>query len=222
MEFSATDLSFQQRQLRALEACLPEPDFENFPNNPQHAFQGWLLEALAAEVKEPHSMTLSTVDEQNRADARVVSLKDVDSRGWHFAAKSSSPKGEQIRNNQHVALTFYWPEQGRQVRIKGTANELSEAECMRDFANRSLDSRAATVASKQSSVLQGRDELKQAVQKARGIMREVSGSIGLEVKIFAVAPNTVEFWQGSPDRLHHRMRYILVNELQWQKQLLWP
>ncbi|KAI8719463.1 Pyridoxamine 5 -phosphate oxidase [Fusarium sp. LHS14.1] len=126
----------QLRHLKVLEGPLSKCDFEAFPNTPQAAFELWMQEAIEARVKEPHAMTLSTVDDQGWPDARVLILKNVDTRGWHFAIKGNSPKGKQLVTNPYASLTFYWPEQGRQVRIRGRAVQLPEEECRQDFLDR--------------------------------------------------------------------------------------
>ncbi|KAB8222930.1 hypothetical protein BDV33DRAFT_189356 [Aspergillus novoparasiticus] len=131
----------QLRNLPVLEGPFAEVNFANFPDTPQDAFRMWLGEAIKAGVKEPHAMTLATVDEQGYPDARVLILKNVDARGWHFAVKADSPKAQQLEANGCAALTFYWPQVGRQIRVRGTAIQLPEAECREDFAERPFKSK---------------------------------------------------------------------------------
>ncbi|KAE8419525.1 hypothetical protein BDV36DRAFT_282171 [Aspergillus pseudocaelatus] len=134
------------RNLPVLEGPFAKVNFANFPDTPQDAFRMWLDEAMMAGVKEPHAMTLATVDEQGYPDARVLILKNVDDRGWHFAVKADSPKAQQLETNGRAALTFYWPQVGRQIRLRGTAMPLPEAECREDFAERPFKSRGQTIA----------------------------------------------------------------------------
>ncbi|KAE8345121.1 hypothetical protein BDV24DRAFT_171060 [Aspergillus arachidicola] len=131
----------QLRNLPVLEGPFAEANFANFPDTPQDAFRMWLDEAIKAGVKEPHAMTLATVDEQGYPDARVLILKNVDERGWHFAVKADSPKAQQLEANGCAALTFYWPQVGRQIRVRGTAIQLPDAECREDFAERPFKSK---------------------------------------------------------------------------------
>ncbi|KAB8074937.1 hypothetical protein BDV29DRAFT_172841 [Aspergillus leporis] len=167
-------------------------------------------------------MTLSTVDEQGYPDARILILKSVDARGWNFAAKADSPKGQQLDSNGHAALTFYWPEVGRQIRLRGRAVVLPEAKCMQDFAARPLLSKASAVASKQSQVLADRDELIHRVAEVQDAVTDVEEQGFRKWKVYAVAPKEVEFWQGSNDRLH-RIRYMTETKFgPWRKDLLWP
>ncbi|CAM1508155.1 Fc.00g050030.m01.CDS01 [Cosmosporella sp. VM-42] len=168
-------------------------------------------------------MTLSTVDERGWPDARVLILKNVDSRGWHFAVNADSPKGQQIAENSHVALTFYWPQIGRQIRLRGVASRLPDAECVQDFTARPLGSKVSAMATKQSRVLHDRDELLRAVDEAQKLMEEEPDQVLPKWTVYAVAPDVVEFWQGATDRLHKRLQYVPRRSGgEWQKQLLWP
>ncbi|KAL7916911.1 pyridoxamine 5'-phosphate oxidase [Trichoderma velutinum] len=197
------------------------PGFESFPATPHEAFELWLSDAINYGVVEPHAIVLSTVSKDHAPDARVLILKDVDSRGWHFTIKAASTKGKQIANNSEVALTFYWKEQARQIRLQGRAQQLPEEECAKDFADRPRDSKVNAVASKQSAILGSRDELLEAVKEKKHTFSEEAEAVAASGwKVYAVAPVVMEFWQGSPDRLHHRLRYTLREEHQWEKQLL--
>ncbi|WAO84289.1 Pyridoxamine 5 -phosphate oxidase [Fusarium falciforme] len=216
-------LRSELRHLKVLEGPLLKCDFETFPNTPQAAFEMWVQEAIEAGVKEPHAMTLSTVDDQGWPDARVLILKNVDARGWHFAVKGNSPKGKQLATNPYAALTFYWPEQGRQVRIRGRAVQLPEGECRQDFLDRPLSSKIAALASQQSQVLERAHQVQQAVESVRQEFEENDDFPLPDWKVYAVDPIAVEFWQGAKDRLHQRLRYKHESaEEPWEKQLLWP
>ena len=211
------------RTLKSLAGPFQDVNLDELPDTPHEAFELWLDEAIAAGVKEPHAMTLSTVDERGWPDARVLILKNVDSRGWHFAVNADSPKGQQIAGNNHVALSFYWPQLGRQIRLRGVASRLPDAECAQDFAARPLGSKVSAMATKQSRVLQGRDELLRAVGEAQKTIVEDPDQLLPKWTVYAVAPEAAEFWQGATDRLHQRLQYVPgIRSGQWQKQLLWP
>ncbi|KAM5343917.1 hypothetical protein ACJ41O_012454 [Fusarium nematophilum] len=223
MVVSANSLREQLRNLKVLQGPLEAPNFDTFPATPHEAFTAWLQEAIAAGVKEPHAMTLSTVDEHGRPDARVLILKNSDERGFHLAIKADSPKGAQIAAHKHVALTFYWPEQGRQVRIRGAATQLLENECKKDFSDRPLESRIGAIASKQSQVLEDPGQLLEAVNSARRRLEDDPDFDMPGWKVYVVEPEAVEFWQGASDRLHQRLQYVAGSEIgTWKKQLLWP
>lgn len=211
------------RNTKVLEGPFPDLDFDTFPEFPHDAFKLWYHEAVAAGVREPHAMTVSTVDDQGHPDARVLILKNVDERGWHFAAKSDSPKGKQLAGNGHAALTFYWPQLARQIRLKGRALEVPEAECALDWKARPIESRISAVASVQSQVLLGHDALSQSLAETESKLFK-NPMLGVKNwRVYTVAADTVEFWQGEASRLHRRLQYMYnKDEDKWQKQLLWP
>lgn len=188
---------------------------------PQDMFWQWLQFAVESGVPEPHAMTLSTVDAEGFPDARVLILKDLDARGWHFATDAESPKGRQLDTEPHVALTFYWPKLGRQVRIRGTATKL-EAEAGRaDFLARSASSRATALVGCQGQPLDSLSQFEDRLAATLNALQVVPGTYAPSWSVYAVAPETVEFWQGDRDRRHRRLRYSHTAE-GWQRQLLWP
>lgn len=180
-----------------------------------------MSEAIQVGVGEPHAMTISTVDEHQRPDARVLILKNVDARGWHFAANASSPKGRQLAGNGFAALTFYWKEVGRQVRVRGRVVRLPEEECARDFTERSAGSKVASLGSRQSQPLEGARQLEEAMESARRRLEDDPDQVLPGWSVYAVQPSEVEFWQGSADRLHQRLQYVAGDD-GWHKQELWP
>ncbi|MGK6317168.1 pyridoxal 5'-phosphate synthase [Neorhizobium sp. DT-125] len=211
------------RRIPSLKAPLPDMDLEAFPATPQEAFTIWLDEALAAGIREPHAMTLSTRDENGWPDARVLILKNVDGRGWHFAIKAESPKARQIAAEPHVALTFYWPVLGRQIRLRGPASLLSAGECAADYLERPQGSRASALASRQSAVLSDATELERNLAEAEAFLTANPDYVALGWQIYAVAPTVVEFWQGASDRNHKRLRFTLsADHKEWDRVRLWP
>jgi pyridoxamine 5'-phosphate oxidase len=210
------------RELPVLRGPFTEPNFENFPNTPQEAFRSWLDEAIDSKVLEPHAMTLSTVDQFGYPDARILILKNLDDRGWHFAIKGGSPKALQLTGNNNAALTFYWPEQGRQIRVRGKVVQLPEQECLADFNARPFKSKVSAMASSQSQVLQNRDDLTHRIAQIESAMANEQHPELPDWRVYVVAPKAVEFWQGSNDRLHRRLQYTSEDGQSWLKNLLWP
>ncbi|KAK5999475.1 hypothetical protein QM012_005476 [Aureobasidium pullulans] len=211
------------RGLPSLKGPFRPLDLGTFPPSPQEAFIDWLKDAIDNDTKEPHAMTLSTIDEDGLPDARVLILKNLDHRGWHFAIKADSPKGKQILNNPAVALTFYWPHLGRQIRIRGKATQLPPEESARDFAERPIGSKVTALASKQSEILLDTEQLQQGFRDAQQKMEAEPDYVSPAWTVFAVAPHSVEFWQGATDRMHQRLRYETsdVRE-EWKKNMLYP
>lgn len=116
------------RNLKSLAGPFPDFHTSDLPKYPSDLFVEWLNFAIEEGVHEPHAMTLSTVDEAGAPDARVLILKDVKINRWYFATSGTSRKGEQLKLNSNVALTFYWSKIGRQVRIRGIASEMATEE----------------------------------------------------------------------------------------------
>jgi pyridoxamine 5'-phosphate oxidase len=211
------------RQIPSLKAPLPALDLSSMPATPHEAFALWLESALAAGVREPHAMTLSTVDKHGWPDARVLILKNVDARGWHFAIKDDSPKALQIDVQPNVALTFYWTALGRQIRLRGEAVVLPAEECAEDFLDRPLGSRATAIASQQSEILDNEEALVQRLADARAFLETHPAHVEPGWRVYCVAPTVVEFWQGSPDRDHKRWCYTATRDgTAWTAARLWP
>ena len=118
--------------------------------DPLTQFARWLAEASRAPGADPFAMTLATVGTDGAPAARTVSLKDVDRRGFLFTSHYDGPKGREIEADPRVALVFYWPEQGRQVRVTGRAERLAEEESARYFEARPRASQLALLAAPQS------------------------------------------------------------------------
>jgi pyridoxamine 5'-phosphate oxidase len=220
-----SDESFRTelRNTKVLEGPFPPLDFTTFPPTPQEAFKNWFHEAITAGVREPHAMTVSTVDEEGCPDARVLILKNVDSRGWHFAIKADSPKGKQLAANGAAALTFYWPLLARQVRVRGVAVALPAQESVADYRARPVASKISAVASEQSDVLLDKMDLETRLVDTEEALK-MNPMAGVEKwRVYAVDAGAVEFWQGDSSRLHQRLRYVWSkDDCQWVKQLLWP
>jgi pyridoxamine 5'-phosphate oxidase len=199
------------RELSSLAAPLPGFDPDTAMATPQDQFLVWLQDAVAAGIREPHAMTLSTVDAEGRPDARVLILKDLDERGWHFATSRLSPKGRQLTSKAEAALTFYWPWLGRQIRIRGTVIDLGWVAAAADFWARSPDAQANAALERQSQVM--------ATEAAPGA--SAVAEMPSSWSVSAVRPESVEFWQGRTDRRHVRLRYERAGE-GWTRVRLWP
>jgi pyridoxamine 5'-phosphate oxidase len=117
-------------------------DLPTLPADPESLFYEWLDAALAANVPEPHALTLATVDADGVPDARTVILKDVDERGWAVAGPASSSKGAQLAGQPVAALNFWWQPLVRAVRVRGPVVEASRADSDADLAARGLTARS--------------------------------------------------------------------------------
>lgn len=205
-----TDSSFRDH-LRSIPSLVGHPvgfDPASHPSTPQELFLDWFRAAEEAGIAEPHAMSVSTIDAEGVPDTRLLVLKDLTEDGaWCFAGKRDSAKGRQLSTTPVAALTFYWRELVRSVRIRGRITEAPEAETRRDFTARSLDARAIALAGKQSAPLGSLDELARDVEEARQRLHQDPAAVPAAWTVWELRPSAVEFWEGSTSRLHTRLRY---------------
>ncbi|OOF65089.1 pyridoxamine 5'-phosphate oxidase [Rodentibacter pneumotropicus] len=188
--------------------------------DPISQFELWMNEAITSQVNEPTAMNVATVDENGKPSSRMVLLKEVNQQGFVFFTNYHSKKGLAIEHNPYVALTFFWPELERQVRIKGKAVKISDKQSDEYFASRPYTSRIGAWASKQSAVISG---YKSLLAKAALVAAKYPINVPRPAHWggYLITPNCVEFWQGRPSRLHDRIQYRLENNI-WIRERLSP
>ncbi|MEV6167296.1 pyridoxal 5'-phosphate synthase [Streptomyces sp. NPDC051954] len=212
--------------LRGLEVFAgPPADFDpaDAPADPVELFLSWLREAVAAGVPDAHAMTLSTVDEDGDPDARVLILKNVDGDGWQFAVHAHSPKGRQLAGRPRAALTFYWPHQGRQVRVRGAVEPASPEESAADLLARAPSARAEVLLGRQSEHLNSVEGRDLAFREALARIEADPSLVSPEWRLYTLVPARIEFWQADKSRLHNRLSYECPDRHSvWERHLLWP
>lgn len=187
-------------------------DPAKFDQNPINQFETWFNEAVSSGQKEANAMAVATTDANYNVTNRIMLLKYFDNNGFVFFSNYNSAKGKaflQTKDNiQNTALVFWWPINQRQVRITGQTMLLDAKHSDEYFHKRPIGSQIAAVASKQSHVINSRDELVEKYKKietqylTKQIPRpEYWGG-------YILKPNSFEFWQGCPNRLHDRIKYV--------------
>jgi pyridoxamine 5'-phosphate oxidase len=199
-------------------AALGEQDVDA---DPIVQFQRWFHEAQEAKVVEPNAMTLATCTPDAYPSARMVLLKGVDARGFVFFTDYRSRKGQELTDNPHAALVFWWHELERQVRVVGAVQRITRDESVAYFTSRPYGARVGAWVSHQSSVLPDRDSLDRKVEEMMERFR--SGEVPLPDHWggFRVVPEEFEFWQGRESRLHDRIAYAREGG-RWVRRRLSP
>lgn len=200
-------------------------------DDPFAQFGVWLNDAVKAKVCEPNAMSVATVDASGQPSLRTVLLRGADENGFVFFTNYEGRKGREIAHNPCIALLLHWEPLHRQVSVRGIAERATAQETAEYFAARPFDSRVGAWASRQSTVIQDRDEVQAAADEFREkFLREYhDGSVpvhpwwgGIRVR-----PTSIEFWQGRENRLHDRFVYTRESALAstdhpWQINRLAP
>jgi pyridoxamine 5'-phosphate oxidase len=213
------------RSLPVFDRSLPSFAAREAPDEPVALFTAWLTEAIDAGALEPHAMTLSTVDQRGRPDARMLILKDVGDDGWAFPSSATSTKGQQLAATPDAALNVYWPVVGRQVRIRGRVHLSQPADSARDFLARSPSARAEALVGRQSQVLADPEEMELEVAQAAADLAADPELVAPAWTLYRLVAEEVEFWQAAASRRHIRLRYRRTRDSAgrcWAKEVLWP
>jgi len=189
--------------------------------NPLEQLHIWLSEAISGKETEPTAMILSTIDSNGFPESRVVLLKELKDNGLVFYTNYESKKGVQLSQNQRVAVVFFWPQHERQVRIKGIAEKITEAESTDYFKSRPLDSQLGAWASPQSRVIENRVFLDENYRHYQGKFKHSEIEKPPHWGGYIIHPEYFEFWQGRSNRLHDRLEYLPTSD-GWKIQRLAP
>jgi len=206
-----------QKNSLGIDHCFGELD------NPFKLFEEWFYEAKKTEINDPNALALGTSDKEGNSSVRMVLLKGFDDKGFVFYTNLNSKKSEDIKVNPNASMCFHWKSLLRQVRVIGKINSVPSKEADEYYNSRAYGSRIGAWASKQSTILNQRDELTQSINNFKkkfpdknNVPRPTYWSG------WNLSPTEVEFWLDGENRIHQRLKYIRLDENKWKKVLLSP
>ena len=190
--------------------------------DPIAQFERWFAAAQEAQIYEPNAMHLATVAADGRPTARIVLLKGIEEGCFVFYTNYESRKGHDMQHHPYVALTFFWPELERQVRMEGEVRKISEERSTVYFQSRPRGSQLGAWVSPQSQVIADRAVLEQRQQELTERFDDEKIPRPHYWGGYAVRPHRIEFWQGRPSRLHDRLQYRRQADDSWVIERLAP
>lgn len=196
-------------------------DLDTTADSPFDQFRKWFEEAQKSEVTEPNAMVLSTCSSVSGPTQRTVLLKAFDQQGFVFYTNYKSRKAQQIAENPKVSILFPWYQLERQVTVTGSAEKVSTAESLKYFLSRPLGSQLGAWVSHQSQVITSRSILEMKLHEIKEKFKDGKVPLPDFWGGYRIVPESIEFWQGRPSRLHDRIMYTWEDE-NWSKKRLSP
>ena len=191
-------------------------------SGPLELVAAWYAEAVAAGLPEPSAMALATATAGGAPSVRFLLLKGIDGQGAQFFTNYESRKGRELAENPRAALAMFWQAQQRQVRMEGRVEVLDDAESDAYFATRARGSRIGAWASLQDRVIPDREWLEARVAETEARFGDDDIPRPPYWGGYRLVPDAVELWQGRPNRLHERRRFLRGPGDTWSEELLSP
>ena len=182
-------------------------DAADLAPEPIEQIERWLASWLEVAPNEPAAVILATADAHGRPSARNVLLRGIDERGLTFYTGYESRKGQELTVNPRAMLLFSWVPLLRQIHVGGRVDRVSTEESDAYWVTRPRGSQLAAWASDQAAVLGRRADLE---ARYAALAEEYEGRDVPRPPDwggYRLVPDTVELWQGRPNRLHDRLRY---------------
>lgn len=195
----------------------------NVPESPTTLFQQWFHEAEEAKNNsETNAMNISSIGLDEFPKNRIVLLKRFTEEGFIFYTNYQSEKGKAIANNPNVCASFFWEQQERQVIIKGKAERVPKKLSDGYFESRPDGSKLGAWASNQSEVVPSKEQLNRQLENYTQQFKNQEIPRPKHWGGYIIKPISIEFWQGRPNRMHDRIRYTLLENLEWKIERLAP
>lgn len=192
------------------DSSLVLPEFDHPPADPVGLLQEWIATAEQAGVREPRAATLATADGTGRVSARTLLIKEVGPAGVIMGFTGTSRKGRDLEQNPRAALNLYWRERLQQLTIMGTITKASDDVSDQHFAGRTRDAQAVAAVSSQSEPMADPESLHAAVDQLVASTDPIPRPDGWSA--WSLSLDEIEFWHGSVDRFHRRLRYRKIDD----------
>ena len=190
--------------------------------DPIELFKLWMDDAKKSELNDPNAVSLATSN-NNFPSVRMVLLKDFSQNGFVFYTNLNSQKGNELKNNPKASMCFHWKSLLRQVRINGMVQKVSNKVADEYYSSRGYESRIGAWASKQSTVINNRDELLNSIEEYKKKYSNKNDVPRPEHwSGWNLIPISIEFWLDGDSRIHERLKYSKDTEGNWVKSLLSP
>jgi pyridoxamine 5'-phosphate oxidase len=189
--------------------------------DPAEQFRHWMSQAVEARVPEVQAMNLSTVSSAGQPSSRIVYLREFGEHEFCFYTNFNSRKAKDLEQNPRAAITFFWPQLERQIRIEGMVKKAANAQSDAYYNLRPYDSKLGAWASSQSGAIGSREELERKVEEFRKQFPPDKIKRPEHWGGYVVIAEYYEFWQGRKSRLHDRISYSL-HRSEWRIGRLAP
>ena len=191
--------------------------------DPMQLFKVWMDEAKKTEPNDPNAVALATSDKKNLPSVRMVLLKDFNENGFVFYTNLNSQKSIELKENPNASMCFHWKSLLRQVRISGSVSSVSDKVADKYYNTRGYESRIGAWASKQSKVLNSREELINSIEEFKKKFNDQNNvPRPSHWSGWNLSPLTIEFWLDGDSRIHERLKYSRDNNGIWTQSLLSP
>ncbi len=190
--------------------------------DPIPLFKDWFNEELKkSTLKIPSACCFSTIGIDGYPNSRFVSLKEIKNEKFVITGPLNSRKGNEVKNNTKVSLTFWWTATQRQVRIQGDASVISKEAAAIYFRDRNEDAKVVSVAFNQGEEIENFEKLDELFLKKKQIFKMKNVECPDDWGGFFIKPKRIELMEFATSRLHKRTMFFYNNGI-WNKSLLQP